>query len=160
MSNYKEQLQQNNNELNTILETVNSLPEAGSGGGDADSLFGTVKQLVEGWVGEERPHIIIPEGITKIRTDCFYNIMPKIMELPTSLTSIGACGLWGGASYGVSFVACKSTTPPIIESNSLNPDYVMVFVPDGSLNAYSEATNWSELTLLPLSEFDNFVNNL
>lgn len=31
MSNYKEQLQQNNNELNAILETVNNLPEAGGG---------------------------------------------------------------------------------------------------------------------------------
>lgn len=37
MSNYKEQLQQNNNELSAILETVNSLPEASTGGGSSSN---------------------------------------------------------------------------------------------------------------------------
>lgn len=43
MNNYKEQLQQNNNELNTILQTVNSLPEAGGSSPTYETVNITLK---------------------------------------------------------------------------------------------------------------------
>ena len=74
MSTYKEQLQQNNNELNTILETVNNLPEAGgSGGGSMETCTVTIETLDE--CGMHVIATIVENGVETIYTtdgDDFY----------------------------------------------------------------------------------------
>jgi len=60
------------------------------------------------------------------------------------VTSIGASAFNG--CYGMSEYHFKPTTPPTLaNSNAFStiPSDCIIYVPQGSLNAYKTATNWS-----------------
>lgn len=74
--------------------------------------------------------------------------------LPSTLTYIGNYVL-GTQPTSLKFVIIEATTPPSIESNSFARSTCPIYVPDESVTAYKEATNWSAYAdrIKPLSEY-------
>ena len=88
--------------------------------------------------------VIIPEGVTSIGDSAFSSAQGlKVLTLPSTLASIetGALG-----AYSMSEYHFKSTTPPTLQNSSVFngiPADCTIYVPQGYLNAYKTATNWS-----------------
>ena len=91
--------------------------------------------------------VIIPDSVTSIEQRAFYLCysLTKII-IPDSVTSIGANAFYN--CYGMSEYHFKPTTPPALASinafGSISSDCI-IYVPQGSLNAYKTATNWSTI---------------
>lgn len=90
--------------------------------------------------------ITIPDSVTSIATYAFYQCFALTsIAIPDSVTSIGASAFNG--CYGMSEYHFKPTTPPTLaNSNAFStiPSDCIIYVPQGSLNAYKTATNWSQ----------------
>ena len=89
--------------------------------------------------------ITIPDGVTSIGTYAFYNCYSLAsITIPESVTSIGAHAVQncsGMAEYHI-----KPTTPPTLsDTNAFNgiPSDCIIYVPQGCLEAYQNATNWA-----------------
>ena len=89
--------------------------------------------------------VIIPEGVTSIGSNAFDGAQGlKVLTLPSTLTSIGTRAF--GSCYGMSEYHFKPTTPPTLTHDSVFaniPSDCIIYVPQGSLSAYQQATNWS-----------------
>ena len=88
--------------------------------------------------------ITIPDGVSTIGSYAFTSCYSlTTVTIPDSVTSIGASAF--GSNNGILEYHCKSSEPPSISSaNSLSvPDGCVIYVPQGSLEAYQAATNWS-----------------
>ena len=86
----------------------------------------------------------IPEGIVRIRQGACQSVHLETLTIPASITSIGAAAFAGQDGY-IGSVYIKAVTPPtagnkIFGSNS----DVSIYVPEESVAAYKNATNWSE----------------
>lgn len=99
---------------------------------------------------ENLPRIVIPEGITHIGNYAFQGCYAlKYISLPSTLTNIGnqsfVVGTYAMSAKNVEF-HFKATTPPTVaNSNAFN--YIdgatcKIYVPTGSLSAYTSATNY------------------
>lgn len=89
--------------------------------------------------------VTIPDGVTSIGQSAFGNCYGiTVMTVPNSVTSIGANAF--SNCHSMFEYHFKSTTPPTLENknafNSIDPDCI-IYVPQGSLSAYQQATNWS-----------------
>lgn len=77
-------------------------------------------------------------------TGVFRNLKAlKHVELPNTLTSIGGYAFCGDSS--LEGVICNAVTPPTLQSTafySTNSTF-LIYVPDDSVEAYKNATNWS-----------------
>lgn len=118
-----------------------------------DSCFGLVR-------------VIIPNGVTSIGSKAFYSdpVLTSIV-LPSGVTSIGSQAFYNSASLsrivlpsGVTsidsqaFAYCntgelhfKSTTPPTVSNSNVFYNFAAdckIYVPTGSLEAYTSATNY------------------
>lgn len=63
--------------------------------------------------------------------------------IPNLVTNIGSNGFRNFASNVVTYIVCKSTTPPHLDNNVfLNSRNVIVYVPDESVNTYK--TEWAQ----------------
>ena len=91
------------------------------------------------------PSITIPDGVTSIESNAFnscYSLSSII--IPDGVTSIGASAFSG--CYGVAEYHLKPTTPPTLSNpNAFKniPSDCIIYVPQGSLEAYKTATNWA-----------------
>ena len=113
-------------------------------------------------------NITIPDGVTSIGTYAFNRCYSLTgLAIPNSVTSIGQYAFQNCYSltsitipdgvttigqyafincYGMAEYHLKSTTPPTLSNtNTFNgiPDDFIIYVPQGSLEAYQTATNWA-----------------
>lgn len=91
-------------------------------------------------------HFTIPDGITDIGKQAFYyNYSVTSVVIPSSVTNIGTQAF--GYCYGMGEYHFKPTTPPTLAHINAfigRPSDCIIYVPQGSLNAYKTATNWSQ----------------
>jgi hypothetical protein len=94
------------------------------------------------------PNIVIPNGITSIGGNVLRNCYGLTsVTIPSSVTSIGVNAF--NNSTGMSEYHFKPTTPPTLaNTNAFGdiPSDCIIYVPQGSLNAYKTATNWSQFS--------------
>ncbi len=107
------------------------------------------------WEANNQP-LTIPNSVTSIGNYAFYrwesNNQPLV--IPDSVTSIGGYAFrnWTAVPY----VEIQAITPPTLSSVSAfdNQSNAPIYVPDASLNAYKNATNWVSLAdrIFPISD--------
>ena len=111
-------------------------------------------------------NITIPNTVTTIYAAAFrYNSVVETIEIPNSVTSLGdnvfqnCTGLTsvaigngitsiGSAAFrgcsGLTEMTIKATTPPsLANTNAISTATTTIYIPVGTLEAYSTATNWS-----------------
>ena len=92
--------------------------------------------------------ITIPNNVTNIGNYAFYYCQSLTsITIPDNITNIGIYAFY--YCYGMSEYHFKPTTPPTLAStnalNSISSDCI-IYVPQGSLSAYQQATNWSQFS--------------
>ena len=88
--------------------------------------------------------INIPDGVTSIGTYVFQNCYSLTsINIPDTVTSIGARAF--ASCYGLGEIHFKSTTPPTVSNSnawSNIPTDCKIYVPTGTLSAYTSASNY------------------
>ena len=87
--------------------------------------------------------VTIPNGVTNISTSTFYYCYSLAsIVVPSNVTSLGSSAVRN--CYGMGSVHFKRSTPPSIASNTFQnlPTDCKIYVPTGSLSAYTSATNY------------------
>lgn len=82
----------------------------------------------------------LENGLTYIGNAAFSSTAIETIEIPESVTSIGASA-FAYCEHLISFI-CKSTTPPTLGENAFASTNCIIYVPDESVDAYKSA--WSE----------------
>ena len=89
--------------------------------------------------------LTIPNGVTSIKQTVFASCYSLTsLTIPDSVTSIETGAF--RSCYGMAEYHLKSTTPPTlsdIDAFGGIPSDCIIYVPQGSLNAYQTATNWA-----------------
>ena len=89
--------------------------------------------------------VTIPDSVTSIDGSAFqYCCSLASVTIPDSVTSIG--GYAFNSCYGVAEYRLKPTTPPTLSSTTAFnniPSDCIIYVPNGCLEAYQNATNWA-----------------
>ena len=90
--------------------------------------------------------ITIPDSVTSISNSAFYNCSSLAsITIPDSVTSIGNAVFQN--CYGMAEYHLKPTTPPTLSNtNAFSgiPADCIIYVPQGCLKAYQNATNWTK----------------
>lgn len=91
------------------------------------------------------PSVTIPSSVTKIYNNGFqYSYSLQSVTIPSGVTSIGSNAF--SYSYGTYEYHLLPTTPPVLASTSAFSGIVagtVIYVPNGCLEAYQTASNWS-----------------
>ena len=103
-----------------------------------------------------RNDISVPEGVIDIPNEWFLNNYTAVsVTLPSTVKTIGSKVF----EYGIlRYLRVNAVTPPVLaNSNSLlwnNAANTYIYVPDGSVDAYKTADNWSSKATMikPISE--------
>ena len=89
--------------------------------------------------------INIPDGVTSIGNNAFDNCYSLAsINIPDGVTSIGNSAF--RACYFLKEVHLQPTTPPTLSNAnafSNTPSDMVIYVPQGTLEAYQQATNWT-----------------
>ena len=104
-------------------------------GNISDNAFYSCERLTE---------FTIPSNVTAIGTVAFAYTGLIEIAIPENVTSIGAQAFRGCSQ--LNRVYLKSTTPPVLaNSNAFQNAYdnMKIYVPQGSLEAYKTADNWT-----------------
>ncbi len=124
---------------NNVFSSCNSLASITIPGGVTsigNGVFGNCYSLAS---------ITIPDGVTSIGNETFYNCNSLAsITIPGGVTSIGD-GVFKYC-YGMAEYHLMPTTPPTLaNTNVFNniPSDCIIYVPQGCLEAYQNATNWT-----------------
>ena len=89
--------------------------------------------------------ISIPDGVTSIGSNTFYICDAfQLITIPDGVTSIGSNAFYN--CYSVMEYHLLPTTPPTLAGTNVFTGIIagtIIYVPQGSLEAYQTATNWS-----------------
>ena len=85
----------------------------------------------------------ISSGVTNLSNSCFrYSYCLQSITLPNSVTNINSQCF--SDCYTLNKIYVKSTTPPTLDSSAIpNNTNLVIYVPNGTLAAYQNASNWS-----------------
>lgn len=87
--------------------------------------------------------IVLPPSTANIRNCTFYSCKSLQHIIIPENVSIITSGAFGVCS-SLQSIICKAITPPSIQSNSIDMnDYLKIYVPAESVDAYKNATNWT-----------------
>ncbi|WP_034524888.1 leucine-rich repeat domain-containing protein, partial [Bacteroides stercorirosoris] len=99
--------------------------------------------------------IIIPEGYQTIGNNlCEKAYQCRLLDIPSTVTSIGASLIWGLNTNNSSMtIICRASTPPKFGGFSGTPQ--AIYVPDTSVDAYKLVSGWSSQAakIYPLSTY-------
>ncbi len=104
--------------------------------------------------GELLTNLIIPDGVTKIKSWVFYNCSGLTsVTIPNSVTSIEDYAFYDCS--GLKEIYVKATTPPTAGYYMFTNIYTTatLYVPVGSKDAYAAANGWSEFYNIVEMEF-------
>lgn len=97
------------------------------------------------WSSANLANVTLPDGLKTIGKEafCACNAMTTI-DLPAALESIGESAFSGCSNLAT--VTCLATTPPTLGENAFSncADGLQILVPFGSVDAYKQASVWSE----------------
>ena len=98
-----------------------------------------------GGSGAQR-RVVVPEGVTTIGEQCFADFGFTVLDLPTTLTSIGKRALHN--ILVTSYIVSRATTPPSASTGFQTQfDFTKpLYVPRASISAYQAAGGWSSFT--------------
>lgn len=83
-----------------------------------------------------------PTKLKKIEDFAFQNCTSlEIVDLPSTVASIGKSVF--NNDTALKTVICRATTPPTLGTSVFPTEVENIYVPDGSVNSYKSATNWS-----------------
>lgn len=101
-------------------------------------------------------NLILPEGLLVLRDCAFQFCKFNTIVIPSTVTNIGAATFEQDGTIAI-WVKCLPTTPPtdINRFTFTQGATYPIYVPDASVEAYKEATNWSTYTsrIFPLTQF-------
>ena len=90
-------------------------------------------------------NITIPDSVNTIESTAFFDCYSLAsIVIPDSVTTIGQNAFYG--CYGMAEYHLKPTTPPTLSNTNAFTgisDDCIIYVPQGSLEAYQTATNWA-----------------
>ena len=92
--------------------------------------------------------IHLPEQLTTIHTNAFYNCPLKSITLPASVTLLGTNSF--GTDGPLSSIVCLGSTPPVFEgfpfyyTDKARNGEMKLYVPKGAVDAYQNAEHWKE----------------
>ena len=117
-------------------------------------------RLIGGWNSvEQLRRLRLPDTIETIDNNMLNSDFTRalLLEFPASIQSIGNSNLNG---IWLQEVICRSIIPPTLGTQSTNAG-VLFYVPDDSVQAYRDATNWSAYgnRIRPLSEYRGNYEN-
>ena len=98
--------------------------------------------------------VVIPDSVTVLYEFSFDNCTALTsVVIPDSVTSIGQYAFRNDAF--IQYAIVLPVTPPSLYNSSVFPSGFPIYVPDESITAYQEATNWSAIAdrIKPLSEY-------
>ena len=99
--------------------------------------------------GEVVRDLVIPEGVTTIKTRAFEWLFTlNTLTLPSTITTLGVIAF--NNCPNLTSVTCNAVVPPVMEGGVFQSDNmdIPVNVPCGSLSAYQAANEWSSFTNL------------
>jgi len=127
-------------------------------------------------------YVRVPKGVKTINQDAFFSCFDiTTVELPNSVESVekyafDECktietliigsglqetGMYAFSMKGLKTVVCLAVTPPDLGMNAFydtKEENAVLYVPDESVNAYKEASQWKEFgSILPLSQIPQGV---
>ena len=111
-----------------------------------DSVTSIGEAAFQSWSSNNHP-LVIPNSVTSIGSYAFYgwtsNNQPLV--IPNSVTSIDYAAFYGWEL--VPYVEMQAITPPtLVDPEAFGgQNNAPIYVPDESVEAYKEATNWEDL---------------
>ena len=94
-------------------------------------------------------NITLPEGIKTIGGSAFKGTGLTTLTIPSTVTQIGASALVGKTIY------CNNPTPPAATSQLAdNARNITLYVPQGSIKAYSNADYWKDFFIMEMGTPD------
>ena len=98
--------------------------------------------------------IEIPSSVTSIGDSAFRDCSSLTsIEIPSGVTSIGQYAFYGCTSL-TTMTVLPTTPPTLSNTGAISTATTSIYVPDESVDAYKQATNWSNFAdiIKPLSE--------
>jgi len=100
-------------------------------------------------------NMVIPDSVTTIEQNAFYNCLALAnIVISDSITNIGQYAFCN--CCGLGFIKFKGTTPPTVEHAiawSNVPTDCIIYVPQGSLSAYTSASNYPDPEIYTYIEY-------
>lgn len=125
-------------------ETINESAFYACGVVPSVTLLGTQTIMYSAFYGCPIQSLTLPDGLTEIQSDAFNRCFSLAsLTIPSSVTTIG--GMAFAECYGLGEIHFKPTTPPTLDSYVFDLAYdCKIYVPTGSLSAYTSASNYPD----------------